>query len=1040
MLRPRSLLSGFLALPFLSQLSLAAIPRCLSSEKSKDASTLLASKTSLPTIFTSEADWPAVHIAASTFASDIASVLGGSAKVQVYNISSLSDIAKHSSKGLPLIVGTLNKTSLLDELANNGTLKTSGVAGQWEAWRVQSVEKPTAGVSKALVLFGADKRGTIYSMYTLSEQAGVSPWVWFADVPTKQHDELYFADQTDCFHGSPSIKYRALFINDEQPALTNWANKRYHAGVGVNPLGQSFLPEFYAHVFELLLRMRANYIWPAMWADSFPVAGLNEYPNGGLGNGTGTAGPNLVLADRMGIVYGTTHQEPMARNTPEWWAIGKGDWDYTTNNDIITSYWRYGAERAAPYETLYTMGMRGNGDTGLTGASKELLEKIVANQRQILSDANNGAAPETLPQLWCMYKEVQEYYAQGLQVPDDVTILFADDNFGNLRTVLGEDVRNRTGGGGIYYHFEFFGAPRSYKWLGTNNLVKSTEQLLAAYRGGLDRIWVFNVADIKPLEVPLNMGLDMAYDIEGWNFSSVTPWVQNWASKTFGSEHSEDIAHVIQTYLKMNSRIKPEAVDQNTWSLTSYDEADRVLSEWQELTDLVDKIEGNLPQEYQAAFYELAGWPTLASANHNRAYVASSKSLLYSIQARSSADYYASLTQQYFEYDQELANRYNNLLGGKWNGIANQTHFGYMGWPDPRRNFMPPVQRVVPSALSNMAAQLLTPMYSEMRLSIQGSKGNWPGDTHFNCDVGWFCGQPYMSIINRYEAAPRYVEIAPGGPGEFHWKVTSNVSWLSLEPSSGHFTGNASQLMRPQIKIDWDQVKAGNSSGNITQVALLYFEDNIGAYVNLTIPLDPRTVPTDQNLTGHFVESQGFVSINAVNASRITNQGDNATWATLPNYGLHDTALTTWPPTMASFDAGKGPVLEFDFYWFGPMANATSGLDSNFPLVNVTVSMAPTLNYHDGKPIKYALQLDGGDATVVQPVPDADTEGDLPPDWGDIILAGTRRTTSNLTFTGDVTGKHTLKLWGMEPGLVVENVVIGDPDWTALGPPQSYRL
>ncbi|NQU88153.1 MAG: glycosyl hydrolase 115 family protein, partial [Mariniphaga sp.] len=379
-----------------------------------------------------------------------------------------------------VIIGTLGKSSLIDQLVEDGKINVDDIKGKWEASLIVVVDQPIRGVDKALVIVGSDKRGTIYGMFDLSRQIGVSPWHFWSDVPPKKQSELYIkAGRYNL--GSPKVKYRGIFLNDEEPALGRWAVENYG---GFNHL-------FYEHVFELILRLKGNYLWPAMWWAAF--------------NANDPVNP--VLANELGIVMGSSHHEPMNRAHKEWKPWGGGEWNYETNPEQLREFWTEGIERMGNRETIINMAMRGDGDMGMSQETNvALLEKIVADQREIIADVTGKDVSET-PQLWALYKEVQDYYDEGMRVPDDVTLLLCDDNWGNIRKLPRPDDLPRSGGYGIYYHFDYVGGPRNYKWLNVSPLPRIWEQMNLAYRHGVDRIWIVNVGDLKPMELGISFFL-----------------------------------------------------------------------------------------------------------------------------------------------------------------------------------------------------------------------------------------------------------------------------------------------------------------------------------------------------------------------------------------------------------------------------------------------------------------------------------------------------------------------------------------------------
>jgi len=385
-----------------------------------------------------------------------------------------------------ILVGTLGKSQLIDSLAKDGKIDVSDIKGQWESWVTTTVKAPFPGIKEAVVIAGSDKRGTIYGIYNLSQQIGVSPWYWWADVTPIKRNEIYFTRGT-YLQGPPVVKYRGIFINDEAPAL-GWTKEKFG---GVNS-------KFYAHVFELLLRLRANYMWPAMWCNAFNTDDP-ECPR---------------LADEYGIVMGTSHHEPMMRSQKEWQRYGKGHWNYETNKDVLKEFWKYGAHRNRNYENMTTIGMRGDGDMAMSEtANISLLENIVADQREILVE-ETGKKIEDIPQMWALYKEVQDYYEKGMRVPDDVTLLWCDDNYGNIRRLPSFEEQKRSGGVGIYYHVDYVGWPRCYKWLNTSSITKIWEQMQMAWKYKADRIWIVNVGDIKPMEFPIEFFISYAWNPE----------------------------------------------------------------------------------------------------------------------------------------------------------------------------------------------------------------------------------------------------------------------------------------------------------------------------------------------------------------------------------------------------------------------------------------------------------------------------------------------------------------------------------------------
>ncbi|WP_343697049.1 glycosyl hydrolase 115 family protein [Flavobacterium sp.] len=591
----------------------------------------------------------------------------------IFNVSDLHSkrIKKISeAEHFVVIIGTLGKSELINQLVKKGKIDAAELQGKWEKFTTQIVENPFKGIKKALVIAGSDKRGTIYGIYELSNQIGVSPWYYWADVPVKKQSELHVLPGIHS-QGEPKVKYRGIFINDEAPALTGWAFEKFGG----------FNSKFYDKVFELILRMKGNYLWPAMWGKMFYV----EDPE------------NAVLADEYGIVMGTSHHEPLTRAHAEW-GKANGKWDFNTNSEALIKFWKDGIKRMENKETIVTIGMRGDGDEPMTeGTAIELLENIVKKQRNIIAEVTKKPTEET-PQMWALYKEVQDYYDKGMTVPDDVTLLLCDDNWGNIRKLPELNSKSRKGGYGIYYHYDYVGGPRNYKWINTNQIERVWEQMDLAYQYGIDKIWIVNVGDIKPMEFPIEFFLDMAWNPEKFNAENLQNYYVNWAKENFDNQFTDEIAEILKLYTKYNSRRKPELLDAKTYSITNYNEADKVVADYQKLVEKANSINKKLKPEYKDAFYQLVLFPVLASSNLNELYVATAKNHLYAEQGNPIANEYAEKVKMLFEKDSLLTNYYHTkVANGKWNHMMSQTHIGYDNWQQPDKNVIPKTKKIAPA-------------------------------------------------------------------------------------------------------------------------------------------------------------------------------------------------------------------------------------------------------------------------------------------------------------------------------------------------------
>jgi Glycosyl hydrolase family 115/Gylcosyl hydrolase family 115 C-terminal domain len=610
-------------------------------------------------IYVDEKDHWLMHRAAALLCDDIEKVTGQRPAI----LSSLPASAKNL-----IIIGSLDSSATIRSLAAARKINAASLQGKWESFLLQTVRQPLPGIENALILTGSDKRGTAYAVFELSRQIGVSPWYWWADVPVKEKKTIYIKSG-NYRYGSPAVKYRGIFINDEAPAFSGWTKEKFG---GVNHL-------VYEKIFELLLRLKANYLWPAMWGNAFN----DDDPL------------NPVLADQYGIVMGTSHHEPMLRAQQEWKRYGTGNWNYESNETVLKNFWTTGIRNMGSHESIVTVGMRGDGDKPMTeGTAISLLERIVKDQRSIIEQVTGKPAAAT-PQLWALYKEVQDYYDAGMRVPDDVTLLLCDDNWGNIRRLPKFTDRPRTGGYGIYYHFDYVGDPRNYKWLNTNQIERTWEQMHLAYEHGVDRIWIVNVGDLKPMEFPISFFLDYAWDPKKWNEKNLPDYYTRWSAQQFGNEYAKKIGHIIKSYTQYNARRKPELLSPDTYSLLNYGEADSMVHAYNSLRSEAGQIGRELPSRYVDAYYELVLHPVEACSNLNELYVTVAKNRLYASRRWGIANEMADKAKQLFLNDSLISLHYNKeLAGGKWDHMMDQTHIGYTYWQQPPFNKMPWVKYV----------------------------------------------------------------------------------------------------------------------------------------------------------------------------------------------------------------------------------------------------------------------------------------------------------------------------------------------------------
>src|SRR4051812_39867534 len=697
----------------------------LVSEKSSSKNLLFASTTQSPIIICDPGDDWLVQKTSELLQKDIAAITGSNPSIQ-HELK--------STTSLVIIIGTVKQSKFIQQLVKDKKLRIDGIQDKWEAFQLTTIVSPFKGIANAIVIAGSDRRGAAFGALELSRQIGVSPWYWWADVPVKKKKDIFFNRGSYVF-GSPSVKYRGIFINDEAPAFSGWTKEKFG---GVNHL-------VYEKVFELLLRLKANYLWPAMWGNAF--------------NDDDSLNP--ILADKWGIVMGTSHHEPMLRAQQEWKRYGKGSWNYDSNEVVLKDFWRKGIENMGKHESIVTIGMRGDGDKPMTqGTAIQLLERIVSDQRKIIEDVTKKPASQT-PQLWALYKEVQDYYDKGMRVPDDVTLLLCDDNWGNIRKLPKLTDAPRKGGYGIYYHFDYVGGPRNYKWINTNNIARVWDQMHLAYEYGVKQIWIVNVGDLKPMEFPISFFLDYAWNVNKWNVDNINDYYKQWAAKQFGETYAKEIGDIIQKYSQYSARRKPELLDANTYSIESYNEAQRITNDWNILLKEAETINNKLPDEYKDAFFELVLHPVKAYANLQNLYTAVALNHMLAKENNPLANQYADKAKQYYTNDSLISAAYNHVAGGKWNHMMDQTHIGYTYWQQPETNVMPAVNYIqVPgAAMIGIAVDGDSSLGNDNRLSLP------------ELDAG--CQQQH------------YIDIFNKGKTPFSYTITTSAPYIQVSASKG---------------------------------------------------------------------------------------------------------------------------------------------------------------------------------------------------------------------------------------------------------------
>ncbi|MFF5296492.1 glycosyl hydrolase 115 family protein [Paractinoplanes globisporus] len=907
--------------------------------------------------------------------------------------------AEISSKKDPIIVGTIGHSPTLAKIIARGKIDVSSIQGKWETTIEQVVENPLPGVKRAFVIAGSDQRGTIYGAYDLSRNIGVSPWYFWDDVPVAHQDNLYVLPGRHS-QGTPAVKYRGFFINDENPDTGTWAPAYFGPGKAPGYPG-GLNANYYAKVFETMLRLKANYLWPAVWGRAF----AEDDPD------------NHATATRYGVVMGTSHEAPMMRGIEEWnrHAVngtdpygGNGMWSFRQNPDAIKAYWRDGAERMRDQdiEGVITLGMRGNGDVSLPdGDGIDLMSSIIDSQRAILQET--GLIDR--PQVQTLYKEVQRYWDKGYRPPDDVTVVFCDDNWGNMRKLPDPSLPPRSGGYGMYYHFDYVGGGRNYKWADTANLTNTWEQLHLAYTSGVNRLWVANVGDLKNEELPTQFFLDYAWNPSKWPVSKLGEWTRQFAEESFGTRLAPAIATILDAYGHLQSRRKPELLnrritvdpakdittdssavvydDQQTpFSLTDYGEMDRVTNDWLALAASADHLRKQVPAAWQDAFYQLVYYQVKDTAIVYDLRRAEFTNIAYAAQGRAATNALADRAEALFAQDQAMSDHYNTVLaGGKWKDWQLQPKIGYGNvarygpnapWQQPELNNV-----ALPDEIFPYLQRITVPAGPAMGVALDGGSAT-----------------TLPSFSPWQSQAPQYIDVYNKGTTPFAYTISSGAPWLRVSNAAGTVTDQ----IRATVTVDWRHAPRGVRSVPITITGA-------GSTTTVQAPIsNPALRPAG------FLEANGYVAIEADHYSRRTGN-----WQLLPGIGRTGNGLAA---------LASGGRLDYT------MTLTTSGP------VQVSAYLSPRNNVLPTDGLKYAVSIDGETPQVVN-VTTATGANDttMNRQWERNTSQNTNVTTT--THTVAAAGTHTLTFWSVDPTVIVQRLVVdtGGVKYSYLGPPESRR-
>ena len=881
-----------------------------------------------------------------------------------------------------IVFATLGNSSFVDSLIADGKFDAATIAGKNEVYAIQFIDDQ-------LVIIGSDKRGTIYGMFALSEYIGVSPLHFWGDAEPELRSEIIIKDDVSTISKEPSVKYRGFFINDEWPCFGNWTNNHYGG----------FTAEMYDHVFELLLRLKGNYMWPAMWTSSFPVDGPGHL--------------NEELADIYGIVMGASHHEPCLRASEEW-DIYRGpeteygnDWCYYTNKDGLNKYWEDAIKRSGKYEKITMLGMRGERDSEILGEDAtlkdniDLLKDVIINQRELLKQHGNPNNPEML----AIYKEVEAYFygdadTEGLKDWDgleDVICMFCEDNFGFVRTLPTPDLGNRRYG--MYYHFDYHGGPISYEWMPSTTYERTWEQLSAAYDYGVRDVWIVNVGDLKFNEVPLQYFMDLAYDFDTWGTNApntILKYTDQWVQKTFPTldqtTHAK-IGNVLQSYIRMNAMRRPEALNASIYHPAHYLEADQML----ELANSIEKVnEGvfaSLTGKTQDAYYSMIWLPAAASINLLRMHLYSAKNRHYASQGKKIANEYAELVTVATRRDRELFKAFSEFKDGKWKGMELEEHIGFTTWNDDGYRY--PLRTIVEPAHK---PRLVVSRKDDARI----------------CHKTY--GAPMTITVDDFLSAGNesvIIEVANDGIDTLDYTIEgNNTDWLTISAPSGTVESQTDIVLTCDRKKLLEKVQ---------HVRLLIKDGETVVAVEVRAKADATGLPAMTHL-----ENNGVIVIKA-NDFCGKKDVDLGGFVYLENYGRSGAGMKIYP-TIANFDvADDKPELSYRF-----LAAAAGEYV-------VEVWTTPTNPLRNNTPIRFEINAEGNDAQVITTVPGDFVPFHTDPRWCDGVLDNIRKTCVNMTLES---GVREITIGALEAGLILEQVLIykvgNEPKASYLGPVGSF--
>ena len=929
-------------------------------------------------------------------------------KPQILVEKEIPETLESSGEDWTIIAATKGKSSFLKKLEEAGSAELKELEQKREcyAWIFPEIKNRTK--SNLLVIAGSDKRGTIYGLFHLSEMLGVSPFVdWCGLMPPKQ-EKIELREDMACISKEPSVRYRGFFINDEWPAFGNWCNHNFGG----------FNAKAYDHVFELLLRLKGNYLWPAMWSARF------------ADDGPGLL--NAELADEYGIIMGMSHHEPCLRQGEEYkYLRGKnsvyGDaWNFRTNREGITKFWEDGLKRSGKFENVITVGMRGEADTAIMGKNAtledniQLLRDVLKTQKKLIQEHVNPDLTR-VPRMIALYKEVEEFFygdektkgLMGAEELEDVILMLCDDNYGNLRTLPTEEMRKHAGGYGMYYHLDYHGWPVSYEWINSSYLPKIWEQMSMAYDFGVRELWMVNVGDIATQEFPLSFFLDMAYDFDRWGSRALNctqEYTRKWVRQQFGSveeETQDTIADILEQYTKIIHRRRPEALNPETYHPVQEKESSRIFEEAEQLLkklqDVYETIEKTNPQNL-SAFIALVYYPAFGTMNLVKMQILAGWNHYYANLGAVCANDYVDEVERCMEQDRKAVEMYHQMDQGRWYGMGMSQHIGFTHWnEDECRN--PVVMRVIPlKKRSILVAADGTAQHAE------GSP--WLDNTMKLKDfLNPDCTRASVTLYSRSDLKAEY-------------KVLKKPGWLSVEPMEGWLDGVSQKKVRLNLTLIKQRLPETNQDTIQDSLEIATPEGKC----EITVPVYTGNLQDKKNV---FVDTMGYLSIEAahyVNSVPGNYKDRQVKFENLQGYGKTNSAMKAFPSDACTVPGQDAPYLEYQF-----VLEESGTYEAEF-------YMQPSNPVTRENQLLYAVRINEEMTETVNAVEKDYQVGDQAEKWAEGVLSQIRRQTVSIKCRA---GFNTLRVYHVTPGFVLEKIVIypmGEkPEESYLGPAEKYH-